>query len=316
MSWKSFHKDYFSFSRAERYGILGLCGLILLMLFVRLSLSVWTKPRVPDTAAYAEEIAKFRQAAVAVTLANESTETSVIDADVAHEFFYFDPNRTTDEDWKRLGMNERQIRNIRNYQASGGNFKRKEDLQKLYTIPAAQYRLLEPYIRFSGNETAVKPVVSRSNTNPIDAAEPKISATTSRNETRLHIELNTADSSALTQLSGIGPVLAARTVRYRNLIGGFIDVAQLGEVYGINPELVERLTPQLSADTSQIKRIPVNTATLRELSAHPYLSEQQARGILNYRRLQNHIHNTDELVRNNILQREDAEKIKPYLTFE
>jgi len=314
MSWKSFHKEYFNFSRADRFGILLLCGCILLILTIRWLLPLWLKPRPPDTTAFTEEIAQFRRAVDSLLLVKTPPTTPAY-LQPTSELFYFDPNRATDLEWERLGMNERQIRNIRNYQASGGSFRRKEDLQKLYTISVTQYQRLEPYIRLVVNEPSAKQIIPEKQ--PVLYAEESETVTvTSRRETNLQIELNTADSSLLTQLSGIGPVLASRTIRYRNLIGGFVDVAQLGEVYGINRDLVERLSSQLSADSSLIRKIHVNKATQREMLSHPYLDEQQVRSIMNYRRLQNHINSLDELVRNNILKREDAEKIRPYLTFE
>lgn len=307
MSWKSFLRDYFNFSRAERFGVLILCGCVLLTLMVRWSLPYWTKPQSPDTTAFAEEIARFRQAVDSVFLAKDLSGAAPVYMQPSTDLFFFDPNRTTDGEWKRLGLNERQIRNIRNYQASGGNFRRKEDLQKLYTISSTQYQLLEPYIRFA--EKQVTPEKQPS------AETEKMTVIPAR-AAKLHIELNTADSSLLTQLSGIGPVLASRAIKYRNRMGGFVDVAQLGEVYGIHGELLERLASQLSADSLLIRKISVNKASFRELINHPYLNEQQVRGILNYRNLQNHINSINELVRNNILKTEDAAKIKPYLMFE
>ena len=315
MSWKSFLKDYFNFSRAERYGVLVLCGGVLLAMTAKWSLPYWIKPKIPDTSAFAEEIAQFRRAVDSVFLAKDISGTSSVYLQPTSNLFYFDPNRVTDKEWEKLGLNERQIRNIRNYQASGGQFKRKEDLQKLYTISATQYQILEPYIRFAANAPPAKQVAPEAQPAPATQQTQQMT-TTPRRETRLQIELNTADSSQLTKLTGIGPVLASRTIRYRNRIGGFVDVAQLGEVYGINQELVEQLASQLSADSLLIRKISVNKATFRELVNHPYLNEQQVRGILNYRNLQNRINHLDELVRNNILKREEAEKIKPYLIFE
>ena len=310
MSWKTFHRDYFNFSRAERFGILGLCGCILLVLTIRWSIPRWLQRPHPDISAFAEEIAQFRMTATMVSPGIEPTEPFA-DASSVSDFFYFDPNKATDEEWDKLGLNERQIRNIRNYQASGGSFRRKEDLQKLYTISATQYQLLEPYIRITVNEPVAKETYANPGTGEIERT-----TAIAQKETKPQIELNTADSSLLIQLTGIGPVLAARTIRYRNLIGGFADVTQLGEVFGIQQDLVERLTPQLSVDTSFIRKIPVNTASLNDLTRHPYLNEQQARGMMNYRRLQNRINSLDELVQNNILKRGEAEKIRPYLTFE
>ena len=314
MSWKTFHKDYLNFSRAERSGILGLCGCILLILMIRWSLPYWAKPQLPDTSAFAEEIAQFRTSASEASHAQEPAEL-FMSQQSAPDLFSFDPNRATDEEWGKLGLNERQIRNIRNYQSSGGYFRRKEDLQKLYTISTTQYQMLEPYIRLTGSETPARQAFPATSANAGTEATERLAANP-QNETTLRIELNTADSSLLTQLTGIGPVLASRTIRYRNLIGGFVDVAQLGEVYGVNGELVERLASQLSADSLYIRKISVNKASFRELVNHPYLNEQQVRGILNYRNLQNRINNLNELVRNNILKREDADKIRPYLRFD
>jgi DNA uptake protein ComE-like DNA-binding protein len=282
----------------------------MLALTIKWSLPYWAQHQYPDITSFAEEIAQFR---LTSDIGADATEP-LAESTSLSDFFYFDPNRTTDGEWNKLGLNERQIRNIRNYQASGGSFRRKEDLQKLYTISATQYQQLEPYIRFTGNEPAVQ--LSQETSANSGTRDTERFIANPQKETKLQIELNTADSSLLTQLSGIGPVLAARTIRYRNLIGGFSDVSQLGEVFGIQQDLVVRLAPFLSADSSFIRRIPVNTATFNDLTRHPYLNEQQVRGVMNYRRLQNRINNLDELVQNNILKREEAEKIRPYLSFE
>ena len=303
-------KDYFNFSRAERIGIFVLCTSTVLILCINSLKSNQVKLKAHELTAFVHEIAVFRQQMAALS---EHVET-ITTEEIADQLFHFDPNTAKDEDWVKLGLNSRQIQNIRNYQAAGGRFRRKEDFQRLYTISATQYSRLEPYIRIVENvstSSETKTTVTQTLNNPMEmeqAAEAQPAL--------LIVELNLADSSLLTQLPGIGPVLANRTLRYRDLIGGFIDVAQLSEVYGINIELTERLSTQLSADSLLIRKIPINTASFRDIVRHPYISEQQARGILNYRRLQNRINNINELVRNNILEPEDAEKIRPYLSFE
>ena len=302
---KSFHDDYFNFSRSERFGLIVLSVCLLITFAIKCILPYLLNGKTFDSSAFAHEIEAFREAiAESDRYSKEQIESSYYDEQSNADLFAFDPNLSTDADFTRLGFNERQIRNIRNYQASGGSFKRKEDLQKLYTISTIQYQRLEPYIRIVGKETTRETYVERKNIESYQKPAKPV------------IELNTADSSLLTQLSGIGPVLATRALRYRNLIGGFTEVAQLSEVYGISDELIERLSPQLSIDSSQIKKIPLNTVLLNDLKRHPYINEQQARGILNYRRLQNRIVNLEELVRNNILDAETAAKIRPYLSFD
>ncbi len=47
------------------------------------------------------------------------------------------------------------------------------------------------------------------------------------------LNLNICDSASLEALPGIGPVLSSRIIKYRNLIGGYVSVDQLKEVYGL-----------------------------------------------------------------------------------
>jgi len=265
----------------------------------------------PDVGLFEAEIALFRQNLTTV----EQTETAETTVIVVSELFYFDPNIATDFEFGQLGLNQRQISNIRNYQAAGGRFRRKEDFQRLFTISANQFRELEPYMIIPTSPTLVRNIET-STQEPHINVSPEETKTQIEVSTQQPIELNLADSSLLTTLSGIGPVLAARTLRYRTLIGGFVDVAQLSEVYGVTIELTERLALQLTADSTLIRKIPVNTANFNALSRHPYINEQQARGILHYRQLQERINNVNELVKNNIIERHTAEKIRPYLSFE
>jgi competence protein ComEA len=59
------------------------------------------------------------------------------------------------------------------------------------------------------------------------------------------VDLNTADEAALDALSGIGPVLAARIVEWREANGPFTTVEELGEVSGIGDALLARLRDQV-----------------------------------------------------------------------
>ena len=84
-----------------------------------------------------------------------------------------------------------------------------------------------------------------------------------KNPPRQKINLNTADSMALMTLRGIGAVYASRIIKYRNLLGGYYDKSQILEVYGITKE-----TYSLFCD--DIVKIPVNTASFKEILRHPY----------------------------------------------
>jgi competence protein ComEA len=57
------------------------------------------------------------------------------------------------------------------------------------------------------------------------------------------INLNTADASTLEQLPGVGPVMAANIVAWRDGNGSFSSVEQLQEVSGIGPTRFAQLAP-------------------------------------------------------------------------
>lgn len=99
----------------------------------------------------------------------------------------------------------------------------------------------------------------------------------------LVVELNSADTTTLQLLHGIGPAYARRIVRYRERLGGFCSTDQLLEVYGFTPELLDHLRPYLRLDTLAILKINVNTMTLKQLIKHPYMEYYFARDLVNLR---------------------------------
>ena len=60
------------------------------------------------------------------------------------------------------------------------------------------------------------------------------------------INVNTADAATLEVLNGVGEVLAAAIVTYRDENGPFTSVDQLEEVPGIGPSTLEELRDQVT----------------------------------------------------------------------
>ncbi|MBP5589614.1 MAG: helix-hairpin-helix domain-containing protein, partial [Bacteroidales bacterium] len=96
------------------------------------------------------------------------------------------------------------------------------------------------------------------------------------------VELNSCDSAALEALPGIGPVLSARIIRYRNLLGGFYDVGQLREVYGLSEETFSLIEGRVRVDTSLVQRVSVNFAEYGTLLRMPYLEKEDVDNIMRY----------------------------------
>jgi len=128
-------------------------------------------------------------------------------------------------------------------------------------------------------------------------------------------ELNLSDSASLVALPGIGPVLSARVIKYRNLLGGFVSVQQLREVYGLKEETYNLICKRVFADSLLVRKIKVNEAEYKELIRHPYFKKNEVDAILKYRRLSGRINGVEDMRKNNLISDETFGKIKAYLEF-
>jgi DNA uptake protein ComE-like DNA-binding protein len=127
------------------------------------------------------------------------------------------------------------------------------------------------------------------------------------------IDLNTCDSALLESLPGIGPVLSARIIKYRNLLGGFASVSQLKEVYGLPEETFNMISDRLTADSSVVKKISVNAGDFKQLIRLPYFDRYEVNAILKYRELKGRIADINELADNKLITKEKMNKVRPYL---
>lgn len=128
-------------------------------------------------------------------------------------------------------------------------------------------------------------------------------------------DINTADTSQLQQLQGIGTVLSARIIKYRDKLGGFVSKAQYQEVYGLAPLTIESLTKHTYIVPGyQPKQVNINTDDFKTLLAHPYLTYEQVQSIMRHRARHGELKAVKDLLALRILEEATFEKVKPYLT--
>ena len=124
------------------------------------------------------------------------------------ETFPFDPNTADSTQLLRLGLEPWQVRNIYKYRARGGIYRKKEDFARLYGLTVKDYRRLEPYIRISSDYLPASTLVQEEHHErdtlryPVKIAEGE------------QVVLNTADTTELRKVPGIGAYYARRIVRY------------------------------------------------------------------------------------------------------
>jgi DNA uptake protein ComE-like DNA-binding protein len=220
-----------------------------------------------------------------------------------YTLFKFDPNTADSSTLAKLGLRSYTITNILKYRSKGGKFKTSESFAKTYGISKEKYEELEPYIR-----------IAQSYDEQIDTNTVKNKSTLKAE--KILVELNSADTSLLMQVKGIGVFYAKGIIRLRNELGGFVKVDQVREVYGMKEENFEAIREFLVINSQLIRKININTASVDRLKSHPYLSFYQAKAIYELRRKKGKLANTDELKNLEELDENTIEKIKPYLDFQ
>lgn len=205
-----------------------------------------------------------------------------------NHLFSFDPNTLSRNGWDSLGVESRQVNRITTYLSRGGRFRKAKDLMKIYGFDSLKYTELKAFIDI---EQKSVPVI-------------------------IKLDLNKADSIQLLKLPGIGPYFSQRIIRYRKRLGGFYDLNQLNEIKGLRKSRVDSLGSYLSIDSKCLIYINVNTVTIEELSAHPYVTYREASDILRLRKRKGQILSMENLLKKKILKDSMYKRVKPYLVLE
>ncbi len=132
------------------------------------------------------------------------------------------------------------------------------------------------------------------------------------------IELNGADTTALKTIYGIGSKSARAIVQYRERLGGFHSVEQLSEVKGVTEANYEKILQQIWCDSFQIRKIDINFAPAERIREHPYMTSVMVRKLISkrqQRKSKGGWSTVEEMVEENILTEEEAERLRPYLRF-
>jgi hypothetical protein len=213
-------------------------------------------------------------------------------AEIQLKPFPFNPNNMSEEDMRRLGLSERQIKNIKNYKAKGGVFYTKNDFKKLYTISEQEYAILEPYIVIP---ELSKSVEARSNhvKKKVGTFEDEVKHPKSKQIPV--VQLNIVDSTTLLDLPGIGPYMASRILKYRDRLGGFSAMEQLREVKGMDSARYDKISPFVKLDSLRLRKLELNQDDFKTLLRHPYLDYELVKAIMNHRDYKGMILNWSQL---------------------
>lgn len=303
-------KDFFDFGNSEFKGVVFLITLLALLVGVNFFVSRLSKSDSSSDGAFVKEITAFevRQQQLMDSIDNAKgkwnkkgyDEVSFFNVDKSiakNELtpFPFNPNHLSDELWKEIGLTDKQIKSIKNFEAKGGKFKTKEDFKKMFTISPEEYAILAPFITIPV-DTSYKSMPKK-----IKFADVKV-------------EINSVDSFDLQKIPGIGSALARRIVNQREKLGGFYSLNQLEEIYGIDSARFVKITPYFTIDKSKVKLLNINTAEVKDLLKHPYLDLYMSKSIVVHRKKIGSYKSVTQIKDAGLIYDELYQKLIPYLT--
>lgn len=290
---KKIISSYFLFSRKERFGIIGISTLILLVYSISFGIRYFAEPKVNPE----EERLNIAWQQLQEEQQSESSESTV--STTFSEAFYFDPNKLDSAGFIRLGLSARTTKYLLNWRRKGKHFYKKEELKALYSLKEAEYQRLAPYIQIEEQD---KP----GNYTPYERLAPLPA----------HINLNKTDSATLIRLNGIGTVLAHKILERRRNLGGFIRHEQLLEIYKFPDSTFSYLKEKLIINPAEIQKIKLNSCTEEQLAIHPYIGEKMAKNILLLRKGLNNYQNISDLRQVPLMNEEKYRKIAVYCTID
>ncbi len=128
------------------------------------------------------------------------------------------------------------------------------------------------------------------------------------------IDINTADSVAWVGLNGIGPGFAKRIMTYREKLGGFYQVDQLKEVYGLDSLWVKENKALLKVGAGVYRFLAINQVEWKDFK-HPYLPYGQSKVVLAYRKQHGVLKDFEALEKIQLLDLVAWRRLRPYLSF-
>ena len=251
---------------------------------------------------------------------------------VNYQLTYFDPNTADSTQLLRLGLKPWQVRNIYKYRAKGGRYRTKEDFAMLYGLTLEHYRRLEPYIKIAPEVMARDVIVRRTNPNlnhnpnlnsplstqrgvggeysslPLPLERGGERSKLSLGET---LDINTADTTSLKRIPGIGSYFARRIVELRQRRQAFTSPDELLAIRNFPESSLVYMTC-----SQNFPKVHVNSSTLQQLKEHPLINHTQATDILRYRRLNGAIRSTDDMALLPSFTKENLSRLAPFLLFD
>jgi DNA uptake protein ComE-like DNA-binding protein len=228
----------------------------------------------------------------------------------SNKIYPFNPNFISDYKGYKLGMSETQIDKLHQFRKQNKYVNSNAEFQKLTGVSNEWMKQYAPYFKFPEwvtNRTANNYQTNYYNTyQKFDKKETKIVVQ----------DLNKANQAELEKAYMIGEKLALKIISERDKFGSFASMDQLGFIWGISPEAIADLNKKFQIKSSEnLKKININTSTIKELQQFPYFNYTIAKNIVTFRSMNGDFKSSEDLTNVKQFPLEKLKIIALYLEF-
>lgn len=301
--------SFFFFRRSDRR-LIWVLGVLVLF-----CLGVWTGSKMNGSKEQGESPSEVAADSQKTAAAERPSEVVSVGSEARPQVF--NPNSVDSVTLVACGLGSWKVHTFLRYRSAGKQFYSEADLLDTYGWQADDIRKLRPYLRFgerTENTESATPRNTRTRPQSSFSDEPKEKVTAPHRDkftTRTLVDLNTADTTLLQRVPGIGSYYASKIVRLRERLGGYVDVEQVREIRNFPDESIEWFQV---TNPQQIHRISLS-ADIPTLGRHPYIGYSRARALHQYQHLYGTIKDSTALAATRIFSRAELAQLLPYIQF-
>jgi DNA uptake protein ComE-like DNA-binding protein len=218
------------------------------------------------------------------------------------KFYPFNPNFITDFKGYQLGMSVAEIDRLLEFRKTNRYVNSSQEFQKVTQVSDSLLAEISPYFKFPD-------WVKNKHKREFAAPSKEVKAI-------VKIDINSATQEDLKKVYGIGDGLSERILKEKEKLGGFVSMEQMGYVWGLSPEVVEKLNAGFKvAEIPNVRKVKINEATVKELMQFPYFRYALAKSIVTYRSMNGGIKGVEDLVKISEFPIDKVDIIALYLEF-
>jgi len=287
-------KTYFQYTASQRAGIFLLLTLIIGFQFLYFFVDFTSI----ETDKNSTEKQQWLSLQTEIDAAKQDTELD------SPKIYPFNPNFITDFKGYKLGMSTQEIDRLLAFRKTNKYVNSAHEFQAVTKVSDSLLHIISPYFKFPDWVNNKKEFKSYSKQN------------FQKKESLVVLDINQATQDDLKKVYGIGDGLSERILNEREKLGAFVSMEQMNDVWGLSPEVIEKLNQHFKVKTvPNIKKININTATIKELMQFSYFKYPLAKSIITYRSMNGGIKNGEDLPKIKGFPVEKSNIIVLYLEF-